>query len=65
VNFRYRSYECPVCHEWIEILPTTNLKDFQCPWCWEHLRMDEEMEFRDGLWRDLSKLVTKGSHWDE
>jgi len=61
------SYECPnpECQEWIEILPTTQKDDFSCPWCDEKLRLDIDAEFENGMWHDLSKLVTKGSHWDE
>ncbi len=58
------SYECPKCGEWIEILPTTE-KEFKCPWCNEVLRLDADAEFENGMWRDLSKLVTAGSHWDD
>lgn len=59
------SYECPVCGEWIEILSTTNKANMNCPWCNERLRLDVDAEFDNGSWRDLSKLVTAGSHWDD
>lgn len=59
------SYECPVCEEWVEILPTTPKDDFLCPWCQQRLRLDADAEFVNGSWRDLSKLVTFGSHWDD
>jgi predicted RNA-binding Zn-ribbon protein involved in translation (DUF1610 family) len=61
----YPSYECPVCGEWIEITPNKEKGTFNCPECYERLRLDVDAEFRDGSWHDLSKLVTAGSHWDE
>lgn len=63
-----RDYECPKCGEWIAVpldsegIDTDN---FNCPWCNEKLRLDADAEFVDGSWKDLSKLVTKGSHWDD
>ncbi len=60
------SYECPKCDEWVEILPTTNQDDMHCPWCNERLRLDVDYD-NPGMsnQRDLSKLVTFGSHWDD
>ncbi len=60
------SYECPVCHDWIEILPTTNKANMNCPWCNERLRLDVDYD-NPGMsnQRDLSKLVTLGSHFDD
>lgn len=62
------SYECPnpECAEWIEILPTTNKNDFHCPWCNIRLRLDVDYD-NPGMsnQRDLSRLVTIRSHWDE
>lgn len=60
------SYECPKCNEWIEILPTTTTDDFRCPWCNERLRLDVDYD-NPGMsnQRDLSKLVTFNSHWDD
>ncbi len=60
-----RNYECPECDEWVEILPTTRYDNFKCPWCNHALRLDVDGEFDNGSWRDLSKLVTAGSHWDD
>lgn len=62
----HRDYECPKCDEWIEILPTTTTDDFRCPWCNERLRLDIDYD-NPGMsnQRDLSKLVTFRSHWDE
>ncbi len=59
-------YECPVCNEWVEILPTTTTDDFKCPWCGERLRLDADYD-NPGMstQRDLSKLVSFGSHWDD
>lgn len=60
------SYECPKCDEWIEILPTTQRDDFKCPWCGQRLRLDVDVDnYGTENQRDLSKLVTAGSHWDE
>jgi predicted RNA-binding Zn-ribbon protein involved in translation (DUF1610 family) len=59
------SYPCPECGEWIRILPTTNKSDLPCPWCGVHLRLDEDAEWENGMWHNLSKLVTVRSHWDE
>jgi hypothetical protein len=61
----YPAYVCPVCDEWIEIVPGKEKGAFNCPWCHELLRLDVDAEFTDGSWHDLSKLVTAGSHWDE
>lgn len=61
----HHDYECPVCNEWVEILATTDAGNFRCPWCNERLRLDADGEFVDGSWKDLSKLVTYCSHWDE
>ncbi len=60
------SYECPKCDEWVNILPTTNQDDMRCPWCNERLRLDVDYD-NPGMsnQRDLSKLVTFGSHWDD
>lgn len=60
------SYKCPTCGEWIEILPTTDKDNIVCPWCGERLRLDTDYD-NPGMsnQRDLSKLTTKGSHWDE
>ncbi len=60
----HSDYECPACHDWIEVLPTTP-EIFNCPWCNEKLRLVADGELVDGIWRDRSKLVTAGSHWDE
>ena len=63
-----RDYECPVCDEWISVtLDSENIdtNDLKCPWCKTRLRLDADAEFENGSWRDLSKLVTFGSHWDE
>ena len=57
------SYEAPCCGEWIKILPTA--KTVRCKGCGEMLRLEVDAEFTDGMWRDRSKLVTAGSHWDE
>ncbi len=63
---RHRGYECPKCGEWIEILPTTETDDFKCPWCNQRLRLDVDYDNpRMSNQRDLSKLVTFGSHWDD
>jgi transcription initiation factor IIE alpha subunit len=59
------TYTCPECDEWIEILASSNPKNFRCPWCGEALRLEADGEFLNGAWRDRSKLVTAGSHWDE
>lgn len=58
------SYECPKCDEYVEILSTTP-EHFNCPWCGQSLRLSTDAEFEDGMWHDLSRLVTAGSHWDE
>jgi len=60
-----REYECPVCHDSVEI-ELTNTAKLRCPSCRELLRLDADAEFIPGSgWRDLSKLVTYRSHWDE
>lgn len=62
----HKDYECPVCEEWIEILPTTTTDDFRCPWCNERLRLDVDVDnYGMSNQKDLSKLVTFGSHWDD
>ncbi len=60
------TYVCPKCEDWVEILPTTKTDDFKCPWCGERLRLDVDYD-NPGTetQRDLSKLVTFRSHWDE
>ena len=61
----HRDYECPKCGDWIELHTETSGTVFKCPWCNERLRLDADAEFENGIWHDLSKLVTAGSHWDE
>lgn len=36
-------YQCPICNEWIAILPTTP-PAFPCPWCHEPLVFDPEKQ---------------------
>lgn len=63
-----RDYECPKCDEWIAVnidSENFNTGDFHCPWCNERLRLDADAEFANGSWKDLSKLVTHGSHFDD
>ncbi len=58
-------YECPVCNEWITVqLEGENDPHVRCT-CGQLLRLDADAEFENGMWHDLSKLVTVGSHWDE
>lgn len=61
----HKDYECPVCEEWIEILPTSD-NPFRCPWCNEWLRLDVDVDnYGTENQKDLSRLVTLGSHWDD
>ncbi len=50
-------YECPVCGDYIAILPTTP-ENFDCPWCKEPLFISSDAEFEDGIWHDLTRLVS-------
>lgn len=58
----HQDYQCPTCESWIEILPTTNQNAFDCPWCKEPLYLNVDAEFRDGMWRDLSRLCSNRKH---
>ena len=62
-----KEYDCPVCHESFAVpLSTSSAKKLRCPSCHELLRFETDAEFIPGAgWRDLSKLVTYRSHWDE
>jgi transcription initiation factor IIE alpha subunit len=57
----HREYECPNCGDWVAILHTTP-GAFDCPWCKEPLTLSTDAEFRDGMWRDLSRLVSNRPH---
>lgn len=54
------SYECPECGEWLEIKEGVQTLDCTC--CGEPLEFDADAEFRDGMWHDLSKLVSLRPH---
>lgn len=57
-------YECPVCGEWVAILPTTP-ELFPCPWCKEPLQISSDAEFEGGMWHDLTRLISTRPHMEK
>ena len=58
----HRDYECPVCGEWIEILPTTP-KALTCPWCKEPLKLSVDVDnYGMSNQRDLTRLISNRQH---
>ncbi len=46
--------ECPECGEWLEV--GENAIQVTCLDCQRTWNIDRDGEFRDGSWRDLTKL---------
>src|ERR1700726_2083696 len=55
-----RELECPNCGEWIGV--TGKHEYFDCLWCNEPLLLNIDADFRDGVWHDLTKLVSNKNH---
>ena len=55
-------YPCPVCQEWIEILPTTP-EALNCPWCKEPLKLSVDVDnYGMSNQRDLTRLISNRQH---